>query len=420
MCEPIQHRRGGWLPKDHQVLRNWIQKHVDKVQDKSLDDVQVHPVIKRFQRLIESDAELYMGFHQMFEQVPTKPPYNKDPTGESQVRNYKTMLLLFNDILTEAPDYQQNDLVGFPINAILDWPMGTPAGFRVFVDPRVNLQFNKMFDVWSAFLTSSKSTYVLTTANDGWFGPLASEAIPNFDTTFKCDPLAPFHGFTSWDDFFTREFRDGLRPIEFPDDDNIINSACESTVYNTAYDIKLRDYFWLKEQPYSLLDMLNHDTLTEKFVGGSIYQAFLSATSYHRWHSPVNGKIVKTVNIPGTYYAESPYMGFNQPGGPDPAAPNDSQAFITSIAARALIFIEADNPNIGLMAFLAVGMAEVSTCEVTVNPGQVVKKGDQLGTFHFGGSTHCLIFRPETPVVFSADYPNGTRVVLGAAFATVQ
>lgn len=85
MPEPIQHRRGGWLPKDHQVLRDWIQKHVDKVQDKSLDDAQIHPVIKDFQRLIESDTELYMGFHQMFEQIPTKPPYDKDPTGESQV-----------------------------------------------------------------------------------------------------------------------------------------------------------------------------------------------------------------------------------------------------------------------------------------------------------------------------------------------
>ena len=319
------------------------------------------------------------------------------------------MLLLFNHILTEAPDYEQNDLVGFPMKAILDWPMGTPAGFRVFVDPRVNHQYKKMFDVWTKFLTSSKSTYVLTTAENGWFGPSASEAMPNFNATFKCDPEAPHHGFTSWDNFFTREFRDCVRPIDFPNDDAIVNSACESTVYHIAHDIKIRDNFWLKEQPYSLVDMLNHDPLAEKFVGGSIYQAFLGATSYHRWHSPVNGKIIRSVNIPGTYYAESPYMGLYH-----------SQAFITSIAARALIFIDADNPKIGLMAFLAVGMGEVSTCEVTVSPGQVVKKGDQLGTFHFGGSTYCLIFRPETFIVFSGDYPNGTQVLLGAALATIQ
>jgi hypothetical protein len=29
-----------------------------------------------------------------------------------------------------------------------------------------------------------------------------------------------------------------------------------------------------------------------------------------------------------------------------------------------------------------------------------VDKGDQLGMFHFGGSTHCLIFRPEVKLEF--------------------
>ena len=32
--------------------------------------------------------------------------------------------------------------------------------------------------------------------------------------------------------------------------------------------------------------------------------------------------------------------------------------------------------------------------------GQHVNKGDQIGMFHFGGSTHCLIFRPEVNLQF--------------------
>jgi phosphatidylserine decarboxylase len=52
------------------------------------------------------------------------------------------------------------------------------------------------------------------------------------------------------------------------------------------------------------------------------------------------------------------------------------------------------------MCFIAVGMAEASTCEVTVAVGQRVSKGDEIGMFHFGGSTHCLLFRPETAVTF--------------------
>lgn len=37
-------------------------------------------------------------------------------------------------------------------------------------------------------------------------------------------------------------------------------------------------------------------------------------------------------------------------------------------------------------------MDEVSTCEITVKEGQHVKKGEQTGMFHFGGSSHVLLF----------------------------
>ena len=82
---------------------------------------------------------------------------------------------------------------------------------------------------------------------------------------------------------------------------------------------------------------------------------------------------------------------------PDPTI---LEGYISEIATRGLIFIEADNPDIGLMAFLAIGIAEVSTCDIRVYEGQRIKKGDEIGMFHFGGSTHCLIFRPEVDVVF--------------------
>ena len=67
-------------------------------------------------------------------------------------------------------------------------------------------------------------------------------------------------------------------------------------------------------------------------------------------------------------------------------------------ATRAIIFIQADSSAIGLMAVLAVGMAGVSTCDITVQQGQAVKKGEEIGMFHFGGSTHCLLFRKGVDV----------------------
>lgn len=82
-----------------------------------------------------------------------------------------TMLKLFNAIIGEAPEWNEDaydvGLVGFPINAILDWPMGTSAGLQAFCDDKVNHQFKKMFDVWAQFLSSSASTYVLNTSPAG-------------------------------------------------------------------------------------------------------------------------------------------------------------------------------------------------------------------------------------------------------------
>jgi phosphatidylserine decarboxylase len=39
-------------------------------------------------------------------------------------------------------------------------------------------------------------------------------------------------------------------------------------------------------------------------------------------------------------------------------------------------------------------MAEVSSCALSVQEWQHVDKGDEVGFFQFGGSTHCLVFRP--------------------------
>lgn len=393
----VPYRVGQWLPSDQRVLDAWLSDLLREIEGEEARKVArpMHPVIEDFKALIEGDAEVYMLFHQMFEQVPHKPPYNKDPTGQPQVRDYRVMLRLFNAIMTRAPAFNKTGLVGFPINAILDWPMGTGGGFTAFLNDKVNRALRAMLNEWARYLKSADSTAVLNTNPvSGWFGRDAMQAMPDFDTTFVCDPAAPHHGFTSWDDFFTRRFRPGVRPVAAPDDDAVIVNACESAPYRIAHDVRARDRFWIKAQSYSLEHMLAGDPLADQFVGGTIYQAFLSALSYHRWHSPISGRVVKTSLRAGTYYSETLAEGF------DPAGPNDSQAYITEVATRAMIFIEADNPKIGLICFMPVGMAEVSTCDITVYEGQHVRKGDPLGMFHFGGSTHCLIFRPGVQLKF--------------------
>jgi phosphatidylserine decarboxylase len=388
----LPYRVGKWLPSDQDVLDRWLAEHIRAV---AANPKPLHPVVREFKDLIEGDAQIYMFFHQMFEELPQTSQFHDTPMGSPQVRNYNHMLELINGILTTAPTFNKTGLVGFPINAILDWPMGTAGGFAAFLNDKVNAQFKQILNAWATFLSAPASRYVLDKdPESGWFGRDAMAAMPDFVEEFKCDPDQPYYGFTSWDNFFTREFRDGQRPVASPEDDAVIVNACESAPYRIARNVRLSDRFWIKAQPYSLRHMFADDPVVEEFVGGTVYQAFLSALSYHRWHSPVSGTIVKADVIDGAYYSETPAEGY------DPAGPNDSQGYITEVATRAMILIEADDPRIGLMGFMPVGMAEVSTCDISVYVDQHVNKGDQLGMFHFGGSTHCLIFRPGVKIRF--------------------
>jgi len=248
---------------------------------------------------------------------------------------------------------------------------------------------------------------------------------PNFEQVFELpDPSDPkYYGFPNWDEFFRRKFSrmgntDGLGPRPLngligyqpwpdsgPDDNSVIVNACESAPLAIKYDVPAHGQFWLKGQFYSMNDMLKGDDLAPHFFGGCVYQAYLSALSYHRWNAPVSGTVVKVVKIPGTYYLENIHTGFeaefetgNEPfttGEPDDAGPNDSQKFLTAVATRMAIYIQAKDPNIGLMCFMAVGMAEVSSCEAVVVAGQDIQKGEPIGMFHYGGSTHCLIFNKK-------------------------
>ena len=387
------YRVGEWLPSDQVFLDKWLEAIIQRTH---AEERALHPAIADFQNLIESDSEIFMLFNQMFEQVPKKPPYNKDPTGKPQVRNYRHMLQLLNTIMTHAPEFNESGLVGCPINTIFDWSMGTAAGFAAFLNERVNAQLKQVLNGWGRFLSSSASTYVLN--RDPHQG-LVRRGRPKSHAELRSGLqvrsrvnhiMASNRGMISSPGNSDRE----CARLRVPMTTTVIVNACESAPYKIAHHVKQHDRFWIKSQPYSIVHMLANDSLAPMFVGGTVYQAYLSPLSYHRWHSPVSGTVMKAYVKDGTYYSEAPSEGF------DPVGPNDSQAYITAVATRALIFIEADNPDIGLMCVLPVGMAEVSTCQMTVYEGQHVRKGDQIGMFHFGGSTHCLIFRPGVNLEF--------------------
>ena len=376
---PQPTRLGNWLPWNREFLNDWVATTLATAEKNKKP---FHPVMEEFQKFIEDDPIMFMYFTQMFEQQPMFPP--PPGSGDRKIKNYQQMLTIINHVLTTAPDYNTTGMVGFPINAILDFAMITPAGLAAFADAQVNAMFKKVLKVWTEFLDSADSLYVLNTTPNGWMSPEAIEAL-NMEE-FIHDTSAPYWGFKAWNDFFIREFKPGMRPIAAPDDDKVIVSACESAPFALSNNVKKTNTFWIKGQPYSLEHMLDGHHV-DYFEGGTVYQAYLSAENYHRWHSPINGTVKESYLVDGTYYSEAASQGF------DPAGPNNSQGYIAHTAARSMIFIESDDPTIGMVCLMPIGMAEVSSSVITVKDGQKVKKGDQIGYFQFGGSTHCLIFK---------------------------
>ena len=114
------------------------------------------PVLKEFKDLIESNPRIYMFFTEMWDEIPRRPPYNKDPTGGSQIRDYQHMLDILNHVFGRAPEWTDAaasvGMVGVPMCAIFDYAMGTPSGHAAFLDPDVNRMLKKVLNKWGEYL----------------------------------------------------------------------------------------------------------------------------------------------------------------------------------------------------------------------------------------------------------------------------
>ena len=125
--------------------------------------------------MIENDPDMYMYFTQMFEEQPAFSP--PSGSGDIKIQNYHQMLVIINHVLTSAPEFNTTAMVGCPINAILDFPMITPAGLTAFLSAKVNAILMKLLKVWGEFLDSPASRYVLNASENGWLSPAALKVV---------------------------------------------------------------------------------------------------------------------------------------------------------------------------------------------------------------------------------------------------
>ncbi len=152
-----------------------------------------------------------------------------------------------------------------------------------------------------------------------------------------------------------------------------------------------------------------------EFAGGTLTHTFLDVNCYHRYHSPVDGKLVELRKVPGVsagggytlwdnnkklyYYVND--MGFQM------------------VETRACAIIETE--DYGLVAMMPVGMSQI--CSVnwleSLQIGQQIKKGDEMGFFLFGGSDIVMIFQRDIDVELAFDL-NNNFLLMGQAYARLR
>ncbi|WAC02445.1 phophatidylserine decarboxylase associated domain-containing protein [Lacinutrix neustonica] len=304
--------------------------------------------------------------------------------------------------------------------------MATSSGWSVFKNVAFNTALRFILQAWCDYLDSTASLSVVTTSPEGWLSPESVIANNLNQFVTKEDKTKdPTHwGFNSFNDYFHRNVIPICRPIDGPNNDFVIGSANDGTVYRLARGVKLTDQFETKSQNYSLSNMLDHSQYTNAFVGGDVLQSFLSGHDYHRWHAPITGEVVEARVINGYMFSELPSEGWDPTGG------TYSQGYEANVNTRGLIIIKHQDPKIGLVAIMPIGITEISSIKIVKKNGEPIKvgdyinKGDQLGWFSYGGSSLCLVFQPGAVKQFTVvnpmpgvDSDNGPYIRVGAQIA---
>jgi phosphatidylserine decarboxylase precursor len=210
-------------------------------------------------------------------------------------------------------------------------------------------------------------------------------------------------GWLTFNQFFAREMRPGKRPIAAPRDDKVIVSPADA-VFMGHWPITEDSNITLKGVNWAVADLLDSSPYKDAFKGGIYMHSFLYIDDYHRYHVPVGGTVKEIRNISGRVYLDVR----RNPDGSLDVVDGDTYQFNQE---RGLIVI--DSPEVGLVAVLPIGMAYVSSVNLTPEVGAELQKGDEFGFFLFGGSDIVIVFQ-DNGVVLDADigrkYLQGQRI----------
>lgn len=193
------------------------------------------------------------------------------------------------------------------------------------------------------------------------------------------EPSDP-HEYLTFEHFFVRKHTSQSRPIFSKNDSTkaIVVADSRVVVYPTVSQAKA---LWIKGKNFTIENLILDPERASVWMNGAVASFRLSPQDYHRYHSPVTGKVAWFKQISGDYYQVDPLC-------------LTSDVDILTQNARCCIGIETK--EFGMVLFVAIGATNVGTVGIHApfrKAGTQVKKGDEIGIFSLEGRVLLLLLR---------------------------
>lgn len=208
---------------------------------------------------------------------------------------------------------------------------------------------------------------------------LSATAIPSFIKSNRIDMNCyEDREFTSFNDFFTRQVKEGMRPVDMKPSHLISPCDCKLSVYPITDDLKVK----VKGTVYTMESLLRDNTLAQRFQGGTFLLFRLTKDDYHRYCYIDSGTKTCNVRIPGVYYTVNPIAMSNFP--------------VYKENTREYTLLETE--NFGTVLMMEVGATMVGRI-VNYHAEAQVTRGQEKGRFEFGGSTIIACLEKDAAII---------------------
>ncbi len=225
-------------------------------------------------------------------------------------------------------------------------------------------------------------------------GPLIRAFVKRYRVDLSQAKIQDVDEFENFNAFFTRELRDGARPVT--DDPGAIVSPADGAVSQLG-TISEGQLLQAKGRHYSCESLLANDQkMASLFEGGKFATIYLSPRDYHRVHMPFAGVLQKTIYVPGQLFSVNQTTAESVP---DLFARNERLVclFQTEVGPMAVVLVGAmivagiDTVWAGQVC-PAAGRREVKELDYSAQaPAIELARGAELGRFRLG-STAIVLF----------------------------